>query len=239
MPIDYNQLAAAYAANRSVHPVVFARLHAAIGRDEPILEIGCGTGNYIGSLQAATKGAAYWGIDPSAEMLAVARSRWPDVGFRQAHGESLPFGGAQFGFVYSVDVVHHLTDPLACFQEARRALAGDGVFCTVTDSERIIETRRPLSTYWPETVAVEKARYPGLERLRAWLEQAGFTELREEVVEHHFALTNSAPYRARAFSALRLIDDASFARGLARLEADLVQHGQLPVVARYVLLWAS
>ena len=81
MPIDYDQLAATYATTRSAHPVVMARLHDAVVAAQQagagrLLEIGCGTGNYVGALQDAT-GAAAWGIDPSAEMLAVARNRWP------------------------------------------------------------------------------------------------------------------------------------------------------------------
>lgn len=238
MRIDYDQLAAAYAANRSVHPAVFAALLSAVTGDSDVLEIGCGTGNYIGALQAAT-GAACWGIDPSTEMLDVARRRWPGVRCECAGGEALLFEPARFDLLFSVDVVHHLVDPAAAFGEARRVLRAGGVFCTVTDSQRIIETRVPLSLYWPETVAVEQARYHATARLATWLEQAGFASLREETVEHRYPLTDAAPYRARAYSVLRLIDEAAFARGLARLVADLARDGEISCTARYTLLWAS
>jgi ubiquinone/menaquinone biosynthesis C-methylase UbiE len=203
-----------------------------------VLEIGCGTGNYIGALQAAT-GAACYGIDPSAEMLAVARRRWPAVAFEQASGEALPFEPARFDLLFSVDVVHHLVDPAVAFREARRVLCAGGAFCTVTDSQRIIETRVPLSVYWPETVVVEQARYHPIARLGEWLIDAGFKTLHEQTAERRYSLTDAVPYRDRAYSVLRLIGDAAFARGLARLEADLARDGEISCTASYSLLWAA
>ena len=242
MPIDYDQLAATYATTRSAHPVVMARLHDAaiaaldVGTGR-LLEIGCGTGNYVGALQDAT-GAAAWGVDPSAEMLAVARNRWPGVCFEQGAGEALPFADGSFDLVFSVDVAHHLADPPACLAEAWRVLVPGGKLCTVTDSERIIATRAPLAAYWPETVAVEMQRYHSIGTLEVWLGRAGFMHITAEDVEHGYDLTRIEPYRTRAFSALRLIDDEAFARGLARLENDLVR-GAVRCVTRYVMLWSQ
>lgn len=242
MPIDYDQLAATYATNRSAHPVVMARLYAAIVESQQraactFLEIGCGTGNYVGALRAAT-GATAWGVDPSAEMLAVARSRWPDVRFEQGAGEALPLGDGTVDLAFSVDVAHHLADPPASFAATWRVLVPGGRLCTVTDSERIIATRAPLALYWPETVAAELQRYHPIDRLEAWLGRAGFVHILAETVEHGYTVTGIEPYRARAFSALRLIDDDAFARGLAGLERDLAR-GEVRCVSRYVMLWAS
>ncbi len=241
MLIDYDHLAATYAVNRSAHPVVMARLYDALAEIQrrvacTFLEIGCGTGNYAGALHAAT-GAPAWGIDPSLEMLAVARRRWPHVRFEQGAGESLPAADAAVDFVFSVDVAHHLVDPPACFAEAWRVLRTGGLLCTVTDSDRIIATRAPLAVYWPETVAVEQRRYHAIAQLESWLVQAGFAGVAAEMVEHAYALTSLEPYRSLAFSALRLIDDDAYARGLDRLEDDLAR-GEVRCVARYVMLWA-
>ena len=76
MPLNYDSLATAYARNRSIHPGVLGALvmTGQLSSDSYILEVGCGTGNYSISLheESDCRGA---GVDPSAEMLAVARSR--------------------------------------------------------------------------------------------------------------------------------------------------------------------
>ncbi|MER3438994.1 MAG: hypothetical protein C4346_16180 [Chloroflexota bacterium] len=48
--------------------------------------------------------------------------------------EVLPFKAQSFDLVFSVDVVHHISDRLAAFREARRVLRPRGWCCTVTDS---------------------------------------------------------------------------------------------------------
>ena len=159
--VDYEHIAAAYAAGRTIHPGVFAALQQAIavGGPEPrVLEVGSGTGNYIGALQAAT-GCRAWGVEPAPAMLAVAASRWPSVTFVPGAGAALPLSEAAFDFVFTVDVIHHIEDGAAYFRAARRVLAPGGRICTVTDSEKIIAMRCPLTVYWPETAAVELRRY--------------------------------------------------------------------------------
>lgn len=235
--IDYDALAAAYATNRAVYsPVLLPLVAAAQSRPTPqILEVGCGTGNYLGALTAAME-CTGWGIDPSAAMLDVARARHPRLRLCQGRGEMLPFAAASFTLLFSVDVVHHVPRVDLYFREAHRLLALDGLICTATDSERIIATRQPLAVYWPQTVASELQRYHPIERLRGWMTAAGFSELREELVEHPYQLNNIQAYRDRAFSTLRLISDDAWRTGLARMEHDLTQ-GPIPCVARYVLLW--
>ena len=73
-PIDYDTIAADYARHRTVHPGVLRALveTSHMARATRALEVGCGTGNYIAALRAAT-GCAGWGVDPSERMLARAR----------------------------------------------------------------------------------------------------------------------------------------------------------------------
>jgi hypothetical protein len=51
-------------------------------------------------------------------------------------------------------------------------------------------------------------------------------------------LTDIQIYRDKAFSALHLISERAFARGIARMEQEL-NRGPLPCIARYTLLWGT
>jgi SAM-dependent methyltransferase len=199
-----------------------------------VLEVGCGTGNYLGAIREST-GCEAFGVDPSPEMLAQLRARALPVRVREGHAEQLDFPAGTFDLVYSVDVIHHVVDRETAYREAARALRPGGVVCTVTDSEWIIRHRTPQSVYFPETIAVELARYPSIEALRSMMVKAGFESPSEEVVEHSYELTDAVAYREKVFSSLLYISDEAFSRGLAKLEADLLR-GPVPCTSRYLLL---
>ena len=239
--LDYDALAADYARHRRVHPGVVDRLieTGRIGQTSRVLEVGCGSGNYLLLLRELT-GCAARGLDPSGEMLAQARARpgAAEVTWHEGRAERPPFPDASFDLIFSVDVIHHVSDRPAYVREARRLLVPGGRLCTATDSAEDIARRRPLSSHWPETIPVELARYPAIETLQVELTAAGFAETVQEHVELSYGLRDAAPYRARAFSSLHLIADDTFTRGLAHLESDLAA-GPVACLSLYTLLWAS
>jgi ubiquinone/menaquinone biosynthesis C-methylase UbiE len=235
--IDYDQLAADYARHRQVHPEVLKSL---ISTGEPgpltsVLEVGCGTGNYINAI-ARNSGCSAWGIDPSEQMLIHAREGVATVTFMAGRAELLNFPADTFDLVFSVDVIHHVNDQPANFREAYRVLRSDGCVCTVTDSEDVIRHRQPLSVYFPETITVELARYPKIVDLEDYMMQAGFTGLQQQTVEYSFATNTIQAYRDKAFSSLHLIPEAAFQAGIKRMEDDL-QKGPILCTPRYLLLW--
>src|SRR5262249_16940273 len=64
-----------------------------------VLDLGCGTGRLAAAL--TEQGIArVWGVDASAEMLAVAREKLPaSVGLKEGRAEQLPFRAAGVGRV--------------------------------------------------------------------------------------------------------------------------------------------
>jgi ubiquinone/menaquinone biosynthesis C-methylase UbiE len=237
--IDYDKMAAEYARHRHVHPEVLRGLLTSGGvrADCKVLEVGCGTGNYVASLQSLT-GCSCWGIDPSQKMLDEAQGQSARVTFQRGTATEIPFPDGFFDLVFCVDVIHHVAERQAYFQEAHRVLRSNGKVCTVTDSEWIIRHRQPLALYFPETVEADLKRYPRVSELRDMMEQVGFGDIVERTVEFSYNLTDISAYRDKTFSCLHLISDKAFQEGIRRMECDLGA-GPIECVSRYLLLWGT
>ncbi len=80
-----------------------------------ILELGCGTGDLLNALKPK-RGV---GIDFSPEMVRIAKTRYPELEFRQADMERLEDWGETFDILIIADVVGHLQDIEETFRGVR------------------------------------------------------------------------------------------------------------------------
>lgn len=76
-----------------------------------VLEFGCATGDLLNSLNPSRD----VGIDISADMIHVARGRFPELDFRTGDIEDIAPWGETFDFIILADVVGHLFDIQAAF----------------------------------------------------------------------------------------------------------------------------
>jgi len=236
---NYNQIAQQFAQHRRLNPEVVSGLHSVSGisSDSKVLEVGCGTGNYIIAAEARAH-CFCCGVDPSEQMLAGAQMRSSQVQFHVGQAESLEFPDDSYDLIFSVDAIHHIEDRAEYFQRAYSILKPGSKVCTVTDSQQIIRTRSPLAVYFPETIEVDLERYPRISKLQEIMEQQGFKSLDEQTVEFEYSLTDTRAYRNKTFSVLHLISDDAFRRGIERMEEDL-KTAPIPCVSRYVMLWGT
>lgn len=235
-PINYSDMANIYARNRPANSFVVDELQRGCVLDSSsrVLEVGCGTGSYILMLVKATN-CQGWGIDPSEEMICQEDSGGK-VQFVNGMVEELPFEDKFFDFLFSINVIHHVTSTISYFHEAFRILKPAGTICTITDSERIIRNRKPLSQYWPSTVSADIKRYPAITTLKNQMTATGFVDVTETNIQSTSEIEDITPYKEKAFSCLHLISQDEFLIGLARLQEDL-KAGPVQRVSAYVCLW--
>ncbi|ONI81704.1 SAM-dependent methyltransferase [Actinosynnema sp. ALI-1.44] len=148
-----------------------------------VVDVGCGGGRAVAEL--AGRGATAIGIDRDAEMIAVARERWPGNEFQvgDAHDLRLETGSVTG---YRADkVLHTLDDPARAVAEARRVLAPGGRIVLlgpdwdtiVVDSDDPETTRRLIHAKADTFPSPRVAR-----KYRNLLLDAGFTD---PIVEVH------------------------------------------------------
>ena len=150
---------------------------------EVILDVGCGTGGVTipAKIRVGTNGNAA-GIDPSPEMIAVARRKAQrakvEIDFRVGVIEALPFPGDTFDVVTASMMMHHLPSHLQVkgLAEIWRTLKPGGRFL-------IADMMRPSSSFTKRvfTLLVQHghAMQFGIEDLPKLLSEAGFENVEQ------------------------------------------------------------
>ena len=123
MNIQYDDIAKNYDRYRESDSDVVEKLilKSDISSTSKILEIGCGTGNYVAELQRRV-GCSCWGVDPSPEMICRAKAHNGRVTFSVGFAEDLGFEDVLFDFAFSVDVIHHVVNRAGYFRESPHVL---------------------------------------------------------------------------------------------------------------------
>jgi len=140
---------------RLVEPLLDA---AGVQSGSRLLDVACGPGRCAGA--GAARGAVSLGVDAAEGMVAVARARYPEIEFRQADAERLPFADASFDAVVAGFVVNHLPRPEGALAEFVRVLRPGGrAAVTVWDRP---ERMRLLGVLAEAVERTEGVRDPGL-----------------------------------------------------------------------------
>lgn len=228
------------------------------------LEVGCGTGHWLGVVQARLAPSPYEddrsakaesrsakalaerpilvGIDPSAPMLVRARGVAPGARLVRARAEELPWRDATFDRIFCVNALHHFSDRHRFFAEARRVLKPGGGVLTIGKDPHAERDSWWVYDYFEETLEIDRTRFARVRTLRGDLATAGFAWAESCEADHIDVVHSASDALAngvvdRSFtSQLSVLSDEEFARGVARLRAaDAESGGQLQLVADFRL----
>lgn len=220
--INYDQIAGEYAQTRAAAPWIIdtlARDLATLPAGAVVIELGCGTGNHVRALAALLPQHQYEGFDQSHAMLREAQTAQSKVIFRQGDAQLFwPYSDHYADIVFNVDVIHYIQDLAAFFREARRVLKPGGQLFIATDSEDDLRNRS-LTTFFPEVLDYELARYPSTTTVSEAALAAGLTIGTPERVHGTRPITDEyvANLAAQCSSALRLISTEALNAGVERV----------------------
>jgi SAM-dependent methyltransferase len=154
----YDAIGRSYSTRRQPDPRLAAPLHALIGHDSSVLNVGAGTGSY----EPARDGVV--AVEPSSVMLGQRpASAAPAV---RAVAEALPFHDRAFDVVLAILTVHHWDDQSRGLEECAR-IARDRVVILTWDPDA--EGFWLVRDYFPEILAIDRQIFPSMELLGAVL----------------------------------------------------------------------
>jgi len=190
-----------------------------------ILEVGCGTGYWLKWL--AGRATTVAGVDLSVSMIAQARES--GAALARARAESLPWRDASFDRVLCINALHHFADRDAFFSEARRVLKPGGAAMAIGLDPHALRDTWWIYDYFPETIAIDRARYPAVRTIRADMVSAGFASSESyevQTFDHQMPATRAIERGlvAPSFSSqLAVLSTEEFEAGVARMRAAIVE----------------
>lgn len=148
---DYGRIGHSYSRFRQPDPRIAARIVAALGDAETVLNVGAGAGSYEPTDRKVTA------VEPSAAMRAQRPAHLsPAI---DATAEHLPFADDSFDAAMATFTIHQWADLVAGLTELRRVTRGPVVILTC---DPLLVEAFWLNDYAPEVLSTEARRYPSL-----------------------------------------------------------------------------
>jgi SAM-dependent methyltransferase len=235
----YDDIGAGYAQTRREDPRFRARIHAALGDAETVVNVGAGTGSY------EPRDRHVIAVEPS-DVMAAQRPRELAPALRAGAG-ALPLRDQSVDAAMAILTLHHWdADQERGIRELRRVTRGPVVLLTF---DPVVGGAGWLpADYLPEVAALDHRIFPRPERLAEWLGGDVRTEVVEiprDTPDWMLAAFWAHPERVldpaarAATSGFARMDPAIVARCVAAVERDLAsgawdaRHGHLRALDAY------
>ena len=169
----YDTIGTRYNSTRRADPYITKKIFQFLApRSNGLyLDIGCGTGNY--TIVLANKGINFYGVEPSAKMLDIARSRDRRISWLTGNAEKLPTNDNLFDGVIATLTIHHWNDLKKAFREIHRVLKHGGKLVIFTATPEQMKGYW-LNYYFPKMLEDSILQMPSLDMIKNAATDAGF-----------------------------------------------------------------
>ena len=97
-----------------------------------ILDVGCGLGLFLRFLKNRAPSCELYGVEIDELLLREAQKNCPSAHLEKVQDESLPFPDNFFDFVFSLDVIEHVSNPVKHLLEIHRVMKPEANFILCT-----------------------------------------------------------------------------------------------------------
>jgi ubiquinone/menaquinone biosynthesis C-methylase UbiE len=224
---NYAEVSKVYEQNRWRHGVEtdshLARVLERLDGAASVLDLGCGTGFYLGTQLSAlgTERARWVGLDASKEMLEIARSKLSGADLRHGRAEAMPFSDGEFHYVNTNFAFHHFEDKERALDEIVRVLRPGGMFRMHNIAPEFM-TDWWVYDYFPASRALDQERFWPIRRIFDGLQARGLsTEIRVEYTLQNYRRAELLEHAERRdISNIAIIGTEDYESGLKRLREE-------------------
>lgn len=192
-----------------------------VAKINKIVDLGCGTGRFVSGLKKYFGGEVV-GIDPSAEMLQIAKQKYSrqKIKFVKGVAEKIPLSNSSADLVFLSMTWHHIFDKVEAIKEIHRVLrVGGHIVVRNATKENILE--HELFQFFPTAKAMESKRMPSRKEIENTFKAHGFNIVALKTLKQKFAESYEKYFqkiKLRAVSSLAMISDDEFDEGLKKLD---------------------
>jgi len=220
--VNYQEVSKTYDQNKDRHNIPCDPIIAKFGSKKiRILDLGCGTGNYIKKQQDYYKDSniEWFGVDSSQDMLKLAKAKTKDTQYYEMNAESLDFDEKYFDYIVCNFAFHQFERKHVVLDSIFHLLQDNGIFKYKNIFPEIMKNWW-VYKYCPETYYEDLNRFWEKDRLVYELEKRKFrtyvdVQYNEDYRELDIILND---YIRRDNSQLSIIDDRFYNQGLEYLK---------------------
>lgn len=192
---------------------------------ERILEVGCGTGHWLGELQRLER--ELFGLDLSPGMLGQATQGLKSTPLVCGNASCLPFIDACFDMIFCVNAIHHFDQKQKFISQAKRAIQSGGMLVIIGWDPHAGNDRNYIYHYFDGVHKNVLNRHTSFKTIEKWMIETGFERIQHRLADRIIKplygdeVLKSPFLKKHNSSQLILLSDEAYIAGLNRIKDDL------------------